>query len=215
MRVGRWITRALKWLLFIIPFYSFSLLGSGLILGSKGPILVAYWVSIFIGFRTIGFRYEKKSGFLESRVGTSQWGRLTISHSHHLVGKNNDVHEIRIGNKSFCARCYGMIIGIAFSLVITTIYLVNYLNDQLFVILLSSLPLLITLSGLYFPLKRRYGALARFSSGFLLPILGWNTLIVFDHMYHSWIINSLILFLVFIGTNLTGFYRLHKRSFRN
>lgn len=215
MKSESWITGILKWFMFIIPFYFFLLLFSGLVFGSVGPILVMYGISVFFGFKVIGFHYEKKSSTLGSSVGISRWGSLVISHSHHFLGKGDHNHEIKIRNKSFCARCYGLLVGIGFSLVVATNYLVNYNDYRMFSVLLPSLPLLGILLGLYFLTKRRYKAAARFSSGFILPILAWNILITFDCLYHSGIINCIILFLVFSVTTLTGFYRLRQKSIRH
>ena len=186
-----------RWLLIVIPLYAFLLLGSGLILGSKGPLYITFIVSVLIGINSAGLRYTRmRMPYISSRLAT-KLGGLAIYHSHHMM-ENYKGHEIYLKGKYFCSRCYGLVIGIILSLIIFMSYLIHPFNEIILIVPVIITALLIIPLFFWFRVQDKLETFTRFISGLFSPIIVWIVLIYIDYRYVSWILNSLTLAFVFI-----------------
>ena len=213
MRKNMEIAQGLRKSLMFALLLNLSALAISLLLfGAKGPLGVAYLVSLALIVRSSGARLKRGCFVAAAEPGVSQLGRLIIIHCHHPPAKKDDPHAFLIRGKYFCAGCYGLALGAMVSLVLPTVFLAGAMEDKVPAILSAAVPFCFLPTVLRCTIPMKIGALFRFMSYGLLPIGTWIFILNVHAWFHSWLVNMLVLMLVVLGWNAGGFYLLKKQE---
>lgn len=129
---------------FVLAVSIFGLTVSAILLGNPAPFLfpgsdgrrilmaVLYDSVCVVGMLAVLFPVPC-AGVIGSRrflpenagslqVRTTRVLGVLLLHGHHPLGSETVAHELRLGNKTFCASCYGMFAGAFISLTAVTVF---------------------------------------------------------------------------------------------
>jgi len=80
--------------------------------------------------RVLGVRQSSKEDLRELDARATRVLGLLMFHGHHPVREDGSaIHEFRIGNKNFCASCFGLLTGAVLSLITITAFLFSGWSD--------------------------------------------------------------------------------------
>ena len=147
---------------------------------------------------------QSRCNYQRSNQHSTKVGFLTFNHSHHPVELIKEGHEFKLKNKYFCTGCYGLLTGTLISIVFALMYIVYGLPEILMV------PVIISIPACFVPIVIRYTivekpttSLRAISNG-LLPVGCCLTLILMDSLFHTWIINVIVVMLISLAAYVRG-----------
>ena len=185
---------------YIVPFsiITFSLIfTSGLIYGSKGPVILLLLIAIIVTIKLSGIRFMNEKFDIMNPWGITRYGPFVIVHSHHIKKLRENGKEFKFKGKYFCTGCYGMCFGTCISIIIFIIYLLYDFNSILIVPLIYLIIILMIPIILRYWIFIRMKSSLRFLSNAFLPLGLVLLLCLIDNVFQNWIINGFYGLLLF------------------
>jgi hypothetical protein len=162
-------------------------------LGSRSMIVTALLCSVPLSILLAGIRWRtadpRSSGLPLSQLTASRWRQVVVIHGHHDSLLASRGKEIVVARKSFCAGCYGLIVGTVIGDAIALRYLASDFERGEAITLTALLPLL------FAPIIARYSGYRRMPPGVrlvsnaLLAVGCWLVLLVADAWAASIFVN--------------------------
>ena len=163
---------------------------SVILLGAKGPLVIAAAASVLLVSRSLGVRLLSYPALPFGRNAFSRIGSITVIHSHHRPHERS-CHEFCIAGKYFCGGCCGLGIGTISSLMLAAFFALDLLTlPTEYITVLVSLMCYIPTLYLVF-VRDIVGRTSRALAYGLLPIAGWLGLLRLHASYHSPLMNIL------------------------
>lgn len=175
---------------FLIITFSLILI-SGLIYGSKGPVIVLLLSAIILAIKLSGIHFMSEKFKIMGPWMMTRYGPFVIVHSHHIKKLRENGKEFKFKGKYFCTGCYGICFGTIISIIIIILYLIYDFNSVIII------PLIYTVSFLMIPIILRYmifihmKSSLRFLTNVFLPIGLVLLLCIIDNVFQNWIINGI------------------------
>lgn len=224
----------LSYVVFLLAVSAFGLVISASLLGNRAPfppelgvrrapaalayglvcvagILAALFPVACSGFLGIRRASTEDMGTLETRA-TTLLGVLVL-HGHHPAGKDEGRHELRVGPKSFCATCFGLLTGAVVSLTVIAIFALSGWVDGRFVYGLYYAGVAGVMLGLVPTIVVGIGARARFALAAVF-VLGTCLMLVATDILAANLVADLFVVLLAVFWLLSRISLSHRREYR-
>jgi len=174
-------------------------------------ILAALFPVACSGFLGIQRSMTEDKRNLETR-GTRVFSLLLL-HAHHPTTSDEKRHELRLGGKSYCATCFGLLTGAVVSLTVIVTFALSGWGDGSFAYILYSVGVVGVILGLAPSLGLRIGAQARFTLAMVF-VLGTCLMLVATDVLTSNLVADLFVVLLAVFWLLSRISLSHRREYR-
>ena len=174
-------------------------------------IMAALFPIACSGFLGIRKSLTEDKGNLETRA--TRVFSLLLLHGHHPAGSDEKGHELRLGGKSYCATCFGLLTGAVVSLTVIVAFALSGWRDGGFAYALYFVGVVVVIIGLIPSLGMRIGARARFALAAFF-VLGTCLMLLATDLLTADLIADLFVVLLGVFWLLSRISLSHRREYR-